>query len=407
MANDITSNYGALFGSRVQTQAQQPLVQNTQPAVLPQALPDSVRLTGAPQGAVSVSASPDLRDQMLDLRRQLMDVDRELQQMITQINAQPGQPAQTATVQSAQQPCQPAQNPGGTVRTQPGDYLWKIAKDQLGDANRWTEIYNLNRDTIGDNPNLLQPGQLLRLPGDAAAPQYQNAVPTNNVQATATLPANNLPANNQLPQLPAIQLNNGVNNQQPAGIVDVAVPQPTTQPSDQDALTMGREFGLLNPAAPITPDARANVATFMSELQSYQTTFRGQIYGPGMDGLATSPAESQAFKQSVAQIQQALNLLIQAGKLRPTLANGQPVQSLPVSGSFSKLDATGNPMKDAQGNPMTDEALVAAITQFKQSQGIHQGYRLADGTYAINEYVGPATVEALKNALLQLQGKTS
>ena len=53
---------------------------------------------------------------------------------------------------------------------------------------------------------------------------------------------------------------------------------------------------------------------------------------------------------------------------------------------------------------MMDDAFIAAITQFKQAQGIHQNYKLADGTYAINEYVGPATVEALKKTLLELQG---
>jgi hypothetical protein len=53
---------------------------------------------------------------------------------------------------------------------------------------------------------------------------------------------------------------------------------------------------------------------------------------------------------------------------------------------------------------MMDEALVAAITQFKQDHGLHQSYRLADGSFGINEYVGPNTVEALKQELMKLQG---
>jgi hypothetical protein len=36
--------------------------------------------------------------------------------------------------------------------------------------NRWREIYDLNRNVIGPNPNLIHPGQVLKLPGGAQAP---------------------------------------------------------------------------------------------------------------------------------------------------------------------------------------------------------------------------------------------
>lgn len=45
-----------------------------------------------------------------------------------------------------------------------GDNLWDIARKQLGDEKRWKEIYELNRDVIGGNPNLIKPGQVLKLP---------------------------------------------------------------------------------------------------------------------------------------------------------------------------------------------------------------------------------------------------
>ena len=45
-----------------------------------------------------------------------------------------------------------------------GDNLSNIAKQELGDANRWREIYELNKDVIGDNPDLIQPGMELKLP---------------------------------------------------------------------------------------------------------------------------------------------------------------------------------------------------------------------------------------------------
>ncbi|MCD7908579.1 MAG: LysM peptidoglycan-binding domain-containing protein [Clostridium sp.] len=56
---------------------------------------------------------------------------------------------------------EPAKNGSYTVVN--GDSLWKIAKQLLGDGNRWQEIYNLNRDKVS-NPNLIHPGQVLAIP---------------------------------------------------------------------------------------------------------------------------------------------------------------------------------------------------------------------------------------------------
>ncbi|MCL2562419.1 MAG: LysM peptidoglycan-binding domain-containing protein [Oscillospiraceae bacterium] len=44
-----------------------------------------------------------------------------------------------------------------------GDTLWGIARRHLGDGRRYREIFELNRDQIR-NPNLIFPGQVLRLP---------------------------------------------------------------------------------------------------------------------------------------------------------------------------------------------------------------------------------------------------
>lgn len=49
-----------------------------------------------------------------------------------------------------------------------GDSLSKIAKKVLGNANRWREIFEANRDQI-DNPDLIQPGQVLKLPAGTAS----------------------------------------------------------------------------------------------------------------------------------------------------------------------------------------------------------------------------------------------
>jgi nucleoid-associated protein YgaU len=52
-----------------------------------------------------------------------------------------------------------------TYTVQPGDTLSGIARRQLGDAGRWPEIFVLNRGTI-DHPDRIAPGQVLTLPGD-------------------------------------------------------------------------------------------------------------------------------------------------------------------------------------------------------------------------------------------------
>jgi tetratricopeptide (TPR) repeat protein len=45
-----------------------------------------------------------------------------------------------------------------------GDSLWNIARDLLGDGERYREIIELNPDLKG-NPDLLQPGRVLKMPG--------------------------------------------------------------------------------------------------------------------------------------------------------------------------------------------------------------------------------------------------
>ena len=45
-----------------------------------------------------------------------------------------------------------------------GDSLSKIAKKVYGDAKRWKEIFEANKDKI-KNPDLIYPGQVLKIPG--------------------------------------------------------------------------------------------------------------------------------------------------------------------------------------------------------------------------------------------------
>jgi nucleoid-associated protein YgaU len=44
-----------------------------------------------------------------------------------------------------------------------GDNLSKIAKKFYGDAKKWKQIFEANRDTV-KNPDLIHPGQVLKIP---------------------------------------------------------------------------------------------------------------------------------------------------------------------------------------------------------------------------------------------------
>lgn len=51
-----------------------------------------------------------------------------------------------------------------TYTVKSGDSLSKIAKNYYGDAMQWKKIYEANKDIIGSNPDLIQPGQTFKIP---------------------------------------------------------------------------------------------------------------------------------------------------------------------------------------------------------------------------------------------------
>ena len=62
---------------------------------------------------------------------------------------------------------QPGANTGGqsdkTYTVKSGDTLSKIAKDMLGNANAYMDIFNANKDQLSD-PDRIKPGQILKIP---------------------------------------------------------------------------------------------------------------------------------------------------------------------------------------------------------------------------------------------------
>ena len=52
---------------------------------------------------------------------------------------------------------------GQTYTVQAGDTLSGIAKQHLGDASKYTKIFEANRDVLSD-PDKIKPGQVLKIP---------------------------------------------------------------------------------------------------------------------------------------------------------------------------------------------------------------------------------------------------
>ncbi len=69
---------------------------------------------------------------------------------------------------------------GHSVVVQPGNSLWRISRQLLGEGMRYTEIYRANQAQIRD-PDLIYPGQIFAVPngnganGSAASPQKSGA----------------------------------------------------------------------------------------------------------------------------------------------------------------------------------------------------------------------------------------
>lgn len=68
-------------------------------------------------------------------------------------------PQQQGAATSINRPDTKEQPKTYTVKT--GDSLFLIAKKTLGDGSKWQAIYAKNKSTIGANPNLIKPGQVL------------------------------------------------------------------------------------------------------------------------------------------------------------------------------------------------------------------------------------------------------
>ncbi|MCP3422338.1 LysM peptidoglycan-binding domain-containing protein [Nocardioides pinisoli] len=82
-------------------------------------------------------------------------------------------PATTPAITPAVTPVSPTpvlRTTGDTHVVREGDSLWSIARAHpapgVGVDERWRAIWRHNRDVVGDDPDVIHPGQALRLPAD-------------------------------------------------------------------------------------------------------------------------------------------------------------------------------------------------------------------------------------------------
>ncbi len=99
-----------------------------------------------------------------------------------------------------------------TYAVQPGDTLWRIADDLLGDGADWTSLaaLNLGRDLGGGavfvDPDRLREGWRLRLPTDADRPAGGDAARAGNTHARRATQAARSEPDGHLPELIALGL---------------------------------------------------------------------------------------------------------------------------------------------------------------------------------------------------------
>ncbi|MEB3298069.1 MAG: peptidoglycan-binding protein [Candidatus Sericytochromatia bacterium] len=228
-----------------------------------------------------------------------------------------------------------------------------IAQRYLGSASRWREIYDLNKDVIGANANMIHVGQTLKMPADAKGLPGQMVQPPAAVGAGA--PAK--PAPSAAAVAPA----------KPSPTV--ASPAPSAQPASSGPTSQ--------PATGVSsaPSAAASPSTALSQEQVAQ--YAKQY------GLAAERANVEAFINEVASYPN--------GAVGPDAGDAETVRSLQlVLGKLGfKLEASGK----------FDDATAEAVIAFKQKEGLRQSYRLASGDYAINEYVDEATASRMAELL--------
>lgn len=109
-----------------------------------------------------------LKRRIAELQQELVDAESQIQRYrlaLDEASSRTAEPGQVAPIIIRTPPAQPAGSATAqqSYTVQPGDTLSRISTKVYGVSNRWTEIFEANRDQL-PSPNALKPGQVLRIP---------------------------------------------------------------------------------------------------------------------------------------------------------------------------------------------------------------------------------------------------
>lgn len=104
--------------------------------------------------------SEDEKNQIWNALKAVPDYQREV---LADIKVVPQATAAASAGAGAGAGAQAGAAAGRTYTVQAGDTLSGIAKQHLGDASKYTKIFEANRDVLSD-PDKIKPGQVLKIP---------------------------------------------------------------------------------------------------------------------------------------------------------------------------------------------------------------------------------------------------
>jgi nucleoid-associated protein YgaU len=189
-----------------------------------------------------------------------------------------------------------AANPGDSAMTdagsdkinsytvQHGDNLWDIARKNLGDGSRWGEIYKLNSDVIGNNPDLIHTGIELKMPGDGTQISDAGNYTVQNGDNLWDIAKDKLGDGSRWGEI--YEANKGVIGENPRLIF---AGEQLQMPGAQLGITQAAPAPSVDPAAVQPPPAQAA----LPQTQVYQPQVESQALGPGAAGAATLDPSQQ------------------------------------------------------------------------------------------------------------------
>lgn len=164
-----------------------------------------------------------------------------------------------------------------TYKVKPGDTLFSIARQLLGDRSLWVQLYRLNTDVI-DDPAHIVPGQVLKVSGTAdvkaargpetPAPEKAAVAPAPNAERPVEPPVAARPVETPAPK-PDARPEMTMPTPQPTRPAVVVEPADEQIPAGPDS-TFTRRRGM---------DARAALRTYRE--QPYRPLRRGEFFAAG------------------------------------------------------------------------------------------------------------------------------